>query len=206
MQQREGTWNKVLLETCDFWLGCEQTWISKTISGSLSAFVQRFASVHNNLDAIYFPVNVRNVHWIMGGISFKEKEIQIADGLNWPSPAKFYEKISYLLSTHLHVDLSDWHRGWRRIQCPKQNDSSSCGVITLCLMEQLTSSGKIHKWNDKEATTFRIKWLRRIVEYHTRASTDVQDAIERVNKTRASEDYYKVHAASVCANTGQCSK
>jgi len=135
------------------------------LSRWLSDLVQDYKTIESTIEDIVFPLCDVD-HWFMINISFRHRAIQLAEGLGWVPKLPVYETISWFLKTHLNTQMDNWQRGMVRIDCPIQQDGSSCGVIALGRIEQLVSRAPYMSWIPHDAARQRITWLQACIEVH----------------------------------------
>jgi Ulp1 family protease len=101
---------------------------------------QHKPSLTNNIKFIIFPVNIRNIHWVICIADIEEKKLILYDSLG----TIFSDDHVNILSI-LSTFLKQVFRGssWEHINIykPSQNDKESCGVLVCAFVESIVRSG-----------------------------------------------------------------
>ena len=111
------------------------------------------------LHKIYFPINVRNIHWILGLVDMKAKTIQVYDSLG-RDRREYVDYIwEYLSEEHATKQLKPLKRGnWRFLdqpmETPLQGNGDDCGVF-VCMYSYFLSLELPFTFNQTHMETIR---------------------------------------------------
>ena len=98
-----------------------------------------------DLDDLFVPINVGNVHWLFAHVDFRESSIKLYDSSGQVSPGHRQYLVAirrYLFddefkdtSVNLRPDFDEWKRSWklenRSYHTPRQRNDFDCGVFTM---------------------------------------------------------------------------
>jgi sentrin-specific protease 1 len=113
------------------------------------------------MDMVLFPVNLSNLHWVLGIINFKKKQIEYYDSFGKSSEAFFAAVRDYVEKESLDKKKTpfDW-AGWTNViggdQLPQQENGYDCGVF-CCMYAVYFSVGRFPSFAQKDLPFFRKK-------------------------------------------------
>lgn len=173
---REST---MLLAPPSFWYGCQFYIDNGYPFSTVFALKRRFDQCRETLELICFPL-CHESHWFMIVLSFTEREIRFAEGLNRSPPYDLVDKIKATFHMYFHVNISDWKDSVTRVPSPPQNDGDSCGILTLSHIESLYS-GRPIEYNSQPSSvaSLRLRWIDRCVRTHIQTQGFVHREIAR---------------------------
>ena len=103
-----------------------------------------------DLEMIFIPINVKNVHWIFVMVDMKTKQIGLWDscGKEPENEGYLFAVQKYLYSVHEDVlgqgtagTLSEWCELWsiydHSDECPRQTDGNSCAIFVMLSIQRL---------------------------------------------------------------------
>ncbi|OAV94922.1 hypothetical protein, variant 1 [Puccinia triticina 1-1 BBBD Race 1] len=98
-------------------------------------------------DLILFPINLSNLHWVLGVINIQQKRFEYYDSLGGSNSKvllklRRYYKDEYQTKNSDNADLAQWTD--YQPEVPLQSNSSDCGVFVCQFMHSL-SQNSIHQ-------------------------------------------------------------
>ncbi|KNF03684.1 hypothetical protein PSTG_03205 [Puccinia striiformis f. sp. tritici PST-78] len=92
-------------------------------------------------DLIFFPINLSNLHWVLGVINNRQKRFEYYDSLGGSgsgvlSKLRRYYQDEYQAKKDEDVDLNEWSD--YQPEVPLQSNSSDCGVFVCQFMYSLS--------------------------------------------------------------------
>ena len=157
----QGTW---------FWEACKQSYEAKKQSTLLvDLFVNQLEQRKDSVSVIYFPF-VHQSHWIVGVIDLRSRQLEFAEGLHRTLPLNFVRVLTFVMTSIYGKEvLKSWNtKIARRLRCPDQHDSHSCGIIALSFIH----ANCVERFDDGDdwcqdlADVFRIRWIERVMSHH----------------------------------------
>jgi hypothetical protein len=123
------------------------------------------------MEKVFFPLNIRQLHWALAVVFFKEKKIVYYDSM-WsvetqqpvlPHPCVVVRELLHWLADE-HMDkkgeqlgaISKWTLHYAGITCPQQRNSWDCGVFTLMCCDYLAGNLPL-VYNQCDAERFRLR-------------------------------------------------
>ncbi|KAF9342493.1 hypothetical protein BGX26_007418, partial [Mortierella sp. AD094] len=110
-----------------------------------------------------FAVVYMDQHWGTACVDFENHRVYFGDSLNWCFPDNARKAIARWL-VHLGMDLKHWRREVLRLNVPRQNDSSSCGVVACNTIDRALNE-KSTPWCTKTAVCHRLRLMRLLTGY-----------------------------------------
>ncbi|POW14474.1 hypothetical protein PSTT_02906, partial [Puccinia striiformis] len=109
---------------------------AKHVSNRHSDFINIFEK-----DLIFFPINLSNLHWVLGVINNRQKRFEYYDSLGGSgsgvlSKLRRYYQDEYQAKKDEDVDLNEWSD--YQPEVPLQSNSSDCGVFVCQFMYSLS--------------------------------------------------------------------
>jgi hypothetical protein len=108
---------------------------------------------------VFFPINIRNVHWIICIAAINSKKIILYDSLGAVFSAE-HKKIMEILNVFFVQLFPNSHWEFIYHYEPKQEDKTSCGVFICAFLESYVTSGyKVvrHAFNHSNVPFLRLR-------------------------------------------------
>ena len=90
------------------------------------------------MDKIFFPINIDNIHWTMAVVYIQLKEIHYydsmsGDGMQWLESLRQWLVDEAKEKKNIDLDTSEWSLVDRKAHVPQQDNGCDCGVFaTIC--------------------------------------------------------------------------
>ncbi|GMF82728.1 unnamed protein product [[Candida] boidinii] len=103
------------------------------------------------LDYIFVPVNLNQVHWALGVINNKDRSFQYYDSLFGHAGPEIISRLEEYLTgetkrlygdDYSGADYSDYERD-TAVDCPQQENGSDCGVFTCTAVDYISRSSEL---------------------------------------------------------------
>ena len=111
------------------------------------------------LEKLFIPINIDNMHWILAVIYMQEKRIQIYDSYNSPGIIYLNNLIEYLKCEYQDKKnaIGNW-KNWNLVSCqddtPSQTNSYDCGVF-VCMYIQFIADNRELNFNQDDVSSYR---------------------------------------------------
>ncbi len=170
------------------------------VSGYLNRVKKSFQDSPTPIDKLCFPYG-DGMHWWCICVSFNNKEILIGDGLNSNLPRSMRSGMNKVFLDHLGIDISHWPE--IRVPVRQQNDSFSCGLVALALIECIYTGDDFNQmiWSPEDPGRHRKDWLTRCVQLHQNTIASSQRECSRVELMKERQ-VTPPNKSSNCRNVG----
>ncbi|BAF26410.2 Os10g0388600 [Oryza sativa Japonica Group] len=163
-------------------------------------FITKIVKNYLHHELIFIPINMKDNHWYLAVVNIEKKQIQVLDSMcmtfNRADLANTLQRLQY----HLNIigrqqDLPSHKWGdlnvikWPIIEQLKeriQEDSSSCGLFMLKLMENWTGESLSRSITQEDITLFRSKLASVLLRWKTNKA--VMTTGEQIEDTKDSDD------------------
>ena len=110
------------------------------------------------LDLLFIPINLNNVHWVLGVVNFKEKRLEYFDSMHGSDRGFFTVMEKYLQDEFQDkksdtFDFGDWSTVLRT-DCPTQQNGYDCGMF-VCKFTDYLSDGLDLDFSSQDMVFFR---------------------------------------------------
>eukprot|EP01067_Filipodium_phascolosomae_P000814 Filipodium_phascolosomae@DN1585_c0_g1_i1.p2 len=114
-------------------------------------------------DWVLFPIHSGGIHWVLGGIDTRNKEIHYWDSMHGKPPSNFEEIVrNYLADEHMDKKKTpletkqDWSLVKEKQAVPMQQNGFDCGVFAISFAK-CTAYGRPFDFNQSDMLVLRKK-------------------------------------------------
>ena len=118
------------------------------------------------MDKIFFPINIDNMHWTLAVVYPQKKRIEYFDSMR--GKGEFYmagllQWIKDEASTKGHdINMEEWTTYSRSHEIPQQGNGFDCGVFTIIAADFLSDNLPL-QYSQSDMRLFRLKIVVRIL-------------------------------------------
>jgi len=129
--------------------------------------VKRLRALIEDKGILLFPI-CQDDHWYTGIVDFAHQRLCYAEGLGRNAPKNFRQNVLGFLRRISGADTLSNFEPVRPMECPKQLDANSCGIIALSFIQGFCvgDAKDEDKWDQKSSCYFRVTWLERVLKHH----------------------------------------
>jgi Ulp1 family protease len=114
-----------------------------------------------DMEKIFIPINIKNLHWVMVVIYMKTKEISFYDSLYQENFLYYYKILMNWLEDEskkmkVSIDPKLWRFNEGCSMSPQQTNGCDCGVFTICCADYITN-GLPLLYEQKDMSLWRCK-------------------------------------------------
>jgi hypothetical protein len=123
----------------------------------------RFQLHLNEMDKLFIPINIENIHWVLVVVFVSDRKICYYDSLRGIGGKKYTTNILKWIAKECEIDNQPFNRSeWiiiNNAECPQQDNGYDCGVFLLMNVDVLCDFIPLHDktYNATSMPHFRTK-------------------------------------------------